>query len=116
MLCVDARDVLHLRKSKANRGQQCHICSGQLYALAAKPLVGSGGGIIGPKEALAAKPLVGSGGGIIGPKEALAAKPLVGSGGGIIGPAKAAEVLTVRAAMAARRTRLSFIDVLLDAK
>ena len=97
MLCVDARDVLHLRKSKANRGQQCHICSGQLYALAAKPLVGSGGGIIGPKEALAAK-------------------PLVGSGGGIIGPAKAAEVLTVRAAMAARRTRLSFIDVLLDAK
>ena len=54
-----------------------------------------------------------------GPKPVLAevaTKPVVGSGIGIPGPAKAAEVLTVRAAMAARRTRLSFIDVLLDAK
>ena len=63
----------------------------------------------------ATKPVVGSGNGIAGPK-LLATKPVVGSGIGIPGPAKAAEVLTVRAAMAARRTRLSFIDVLLDAK
>ena len=92
-------------------------------ALVKEPVVGSGKGIPGPKlftDALVNEPVVGSGKGIPGPKlvDATVGQSVVGQGNGIPGPnegaAKAAEVETVRAATAARRTKVDFMGVLLD--